>query len=275
MTNSIVATNTAPTGGPDLFGTFTSGGHNLFGTTSGATITLGSGDMVNPNPLLGTLASNGGPTQTFPLLTGSPAIAHGDPAVCNLSGAGKVNRLDQRGVARPTTLCAIGAFEPLLSAISPIFGSPAGGTTVTVTGSNFVAGGTVISIGGVTCASVQVASSTTLTCTTGAHAAGAVDVVGASAVANQPPGTLPGGFTYGVLTPLPLGRSVGPVQAGTPNVVPGSRSGGVTGGPAPNPLPPDGLERRPSEVRGDVACADEMARSVDILTGRRQAGILS
>ena len=39
-------------------------------------------------PLLGTLGSNGGTTQTIPLLAGSPAIGAGDPtAGVRLTGA--------------------------------------------------------------------------------------------------------------------------------------------------------------------------------------------
>ena len=150
LTNTIVAGNTA-SGLPDLAGTFTSGGHNLIGTTNGSGITNGTkGDIVNNTPLLGSLSSNGGPTQTIPLLTGSPAIAHGDPTFCNQVGTGKVGGVDQRGFARPTTLCAIGAFEPLLSAMSPAAGPIAGGATVTLTGAGYAAGATV-SIGGVGC----------------------------------------------------------------------------------------------------------------------------
>nr|MDQ6906979.1 hypothetical protein [Chloroflexota bacterium] len=111
VTNTIVAANAA-TSGADLSGLVATGGHNLFGTTSGATITLGSGDLVNPNPRLGPLGNNGGPTQTVPLLKGSSTIDAGDDAVCAQTGAGKVNNVDQRGVTRPFGAhCDIGAFE--------------------------------------------------------------------------------------------------------------------------------------------------------------------
>jgi len=108
LTNTIVAGNTTFHSGPDLLGTIATGGHNLFGTTSGATITLGPGDLVNP-PLLGPLGSFGGPTQTIPLLAGSPAIDAGSDAVC--AGA-TVGNKDQRGITRPFGVhCDIGAFE--------------------------------------------------------------------------------------------------------------------------------------------------------------------
>ena len=232
VTNTIIAGNSSQNYGPDLYGTFATGGHNLFGDTSNATITLGSGDLVDPNPLLGTLASNGGPTQTIALLTGSPAIAHGDPSVCTQSGAGKTNALDQRGVTRPATLCAIGAFEPLLSAVSVAVSPPTGGATVTLTGAGYAAGATV-SIGGVSCTNVQIVNSTTLRCMTGAHAAGTVDVVVSVGGAT---GTLTGAFTYGATTTLPGPKPPGGTP-GSPSPLPGTRPTGTTGGPAPNPLP--------------------------------------
>ena len=120
LTNTIVAGNTSTAGVPDLYGGIGTGGHNLFGTTTGALITLGPGDLVNPAPLLGTLGSNGGPTPTIPLLPGSPAIAHGDPAVCAQSGADKVNGVDQRGFPRQVSICSIGAFEAQPAVPNPL-----------------------------------------------------------------------------------------------------------------------------------------------------------
>ena len=52
------------------------------------------------DPLLGTLSDNGGPTQTIPLLAGSPAIDAGDGC----------SPTDQRGLPRQGT-CDLGAFE--------------------------------------------------------------------------------------------------------------------------------------------------------------------
>jgi hypothetical protein len=136
LTNTIVAGNTA-SACPDIRNTLISGGHNLIGdTTCGTGISDGDpqGDIVNPTPLLGALGAHGGPTQTVPLLTGSPALAHGDPAVCALplppatapNGAGGV---DQRGLPRPATVCAIGAYEPQPNTIIATAGS---GQQVTV-----------------------------------------------------------------------------------------------------------------------------------------------
>ncbi|MEI8084035.1 MAG: fibronectin type III domain-containing protein, partial [Actinomycetes bacterium] len=58
-----------------------------------------------------------------------------------------------------------------VSSISPTSGQAAGGTPVTITGTNFVTGATA-TIGGVACTSPTVVDPTALTCTTGAGTAG-------------------------------------------------------------------------------------------------------
>ncbi len=56
-------------------------------------------------------------------------------------------------------------------------GALAGGTSITITGTNFVTTGTTtVDFGGSSCASVNVASTTSITCTTTAHTAGTVNV---------------------------------------------------------------------------------------------------
>jgi CSLREA domain-containing protein len=85
---------------------FASSGYNLIGT-AGDKVDFTqefnqTGDQVNvADPKLGPLGNYGGPTQTLPLLPGSPAIDAG--ASCPAA--------DQRGVTRSTPTCDIGAFE--------------------------------------------------------------------------------------------------------------------------------------------------------------------
>ena len=243
LTNTIVAGNSVSNGGsgPDVKGTVMSGGHNLIGITNGSSgITNGTnGDQAGMiaaplNPMLGTLSSNGGTTPTIPLMPGSPAIAHGDPAVCNATtDIAPVGGKDQRGVTRPSSLCAIGAFEPLLSAIAPASGGIGGGATVTLTGTGFVTGATV-SVGGVSCTNVQVVSSTTLRCTTGAHAAGTGDVV---VTVNSQTGTLTGGYTYGVITPQPTPTHAPATTTGAPHATAATHPAVGPAGTKPNPQP--------------------------------------
>ena len=82
---------------------------------------------------------------------------------------------------------------PTVTSISPTSGTTAGGTSVTITGTNFISGATV-TIGGSSCTSVVVVSSTSITCTTPSGTAGPRDVVVATGV--SPNATLTGGFTY-------------------------------------------------------------------------------
>lgn len=105
--NSLIASNSAVTG-PDFSGTLNSGGRNLIGDVGGAVIVGSSaGNQTNVNPLLGPLQNIGGPTETHPLLTGSPARDAGSNAVLGL---------DQRGIVRPQgTAFDIGAFEAVVT----------------------------------------------------------------------------------------------------------------------------------------------------------------
>jgi hypothetical protein len=115
LSNTIIARNSGDTA-PDCHGTLTNGpgGHNLIGN---ATICTGLANGVNGDqvgvttPGLVPLASNGGPTDTAALATGSPAIGGGDAATCEQAPV--VNK-DQRGDSRNATtrgVCDIGAYD--------------------------------------------------------------------------------------------------------------------------------------------------------------------
>ena len=82
---------------------------------------------------------------------------------------------------------------PTVTGISPASGTANGGTGVMITGTGFVSGATV-KFGGTTATNVTVTSSTTITATTPAHTAGAVDVVVTNTDSQS--GTLNGGYTY-------------------------------------------------------------------------------
>ena len=106
---------------------------------------------------------------------------------------------------------------PTISGISPASGSTAGGTTVTVSGTNFAAGAS-LTIGGVAATGVTVLSATSLRAVTGARAAGASDVVVAVGAQSA---TLARGFTYVVPGPnLPPAIASLKVQSTQPNAPP-------------------------------------------------------
>jgi len=158
LDNTIVATNTAGTGAGatanDIAGTVSSSSaFNMIGTGGSGGLTTGApnDNLVGvANPDLGTLANNGGPTQTIALLTGSPAINAGSIGLAFVGGQSLTT--DQRGTGFARTVNGtidIGAFEiqtvtnnpvPALSAILPNligvgYASP---ITLTVTGSGFI-----------------------------------------------------------------------------------------------------------------------------------------
>ena len=108
LQNSIVANN----GLDNCLGTVTSHGYNL---SSDNTCNFhSSGDRNNVDPKLATLGNYGGPTQTIPLFSGSPAIDAGNPSGCT-DGSGHLLTKDQRGYPRhdpeDTGGCDMGAYE--------------------------------------------------------------------------------------------------------------------------------------------------------------------
>ena len=96
--------------GNDCYGAgLTSLGHNIASDNSCAF--TGTGDKNNTDPLLGPLASNGGPNQTMALVVGSPAIDSVPLADCR-DTSGAALTVDQRGTARPLgAACDAGAYE--------------------------------------------------------------------------------------------------------------------------------------------------------------------
>ncbi|HVX09977.1 MAG TPA: DUF4214 domain-containing protein [Pirellulales bacterium] len=75
------------------------GTHNLIQDATGASGLSSTANLLNVNPLLLPLASNGGATETIQPQSGSPAIGAGDPqAVSPLDGSAV--KVDQHGVPR-------------------------------------------------------------------------------------------------------------------------------------------------------------------------------
>jgi CSLREA domain-containing protein len=148
LENTILGENTVGGQESDCDGdALTSKGHNLVQHSNCAINGATATNITGSDPLLGSLAANGGPTQTLALLAGSPALNAGDPSIPG-SGGTACAATDQRGFLRPQgTHCDIGAFETVagftVTAITPIQGGSGGTVTGTVSGSGFVAGATV------------------------------------------------------------------------------------------------------------------------------------
>jgi hypothetical protein len=108
---SIIANNTGGGGNCVIVGPGDGEGVDRIGTNIGNFVEDGScGAAYTGDPMLGSLADNGGATETHALKPGSPAIDVLPAAHCYLS-------IDQRGLPRPAStgdgehLCDIGAFE--------------------------------------------------------------------------------------------------------------------------------------------------------------------
>ena len=124
--NSVIAHNSCRTASSfwqDCDGEFGSAGYNLVGIGTDCTGFSATGDEVGPgpgslDPLLASLAMNGGWAPTQLPLPGSPLLQAGNPGGCTFdadgSGPGAALPLtrDQRGAARPADgRCERGAVE--------------------------------------------------------------------------------------------------------------------------------------------------------------------
>jgi len=161
----------APTSGPAGGGTVVTISGANFG--AGATVTIGGVAATNV-----TLVSSASLLAT----TGARAAGTADVTVT----------VDGRSSTLASAFTYVALPPPTITGISPTSGSTAGGTTVTLTGTNFASGATV-TIGGVAATGVTVLSATSVRAVTGAHAAGTADVV--VAVGSQS-ATLVRGFTF-------------------------------------------------------------------------------
>ncbi|NCC83602.1 MAG: hypothetical protein EOM03_05680, partial [Clostridia bacterium] len=99
------------------------------------------------------------------------------------------------------------AEAPTVTSISPVSGTTAGGTAVTISGTEFAEGASV-TIGGAAATGVVVTNATTITATTPAHAAGMVDVVVTNP--DEQSGTLSNSFTYVAPPPAPTVAGISP-----------------------------------------------------------------
>ncbi|MGF9562914.1 IPT/TIG domain-containing protein [Neorhizobium sp. BT27B] len=112
--------------------------------------------------------------------------------------------VDVTVVAPTGTIVAANAFTyvpeapPTVLLVAPLTGSTAGGTSVTITGTNFT-GATAVSFGGVAATNVTVVNALTITATTPAHVAG---LAGVSVTTPAGTGSGLGLFTY--VQPPPL-----------------------------------------------------------------------
>lgn len=163
-------TSVTPTSGARLGGTtVTLTGANF---TPDASVTFGGGAATNV-----TFVSESTITATTP---------YGE------IGAADVRIATQRGSATMPDAFTYQAAEPTLTGVSPQTGLEIGGTPVTLTGTNFLAGA-VVTIGGVACSNVQALSSNAISVETPPGAVGAAAIV---VTTTEGAVTLADAFTY-------------------------------------------------------------------------------
>ena len=187
---------------PTVTGISPSSGSTVGGTSVTITGTNFSGSSVVT--IGGTLATNVTVVNGTTITATTPAGAAGTASVV-------VNTPGGSNAANSLYTYVTPVSVPLVSALSPATGSTLGGTTVTITGTNFT-GATGVTFGGTPATNVTVVSATTLTATTPAKSAGAVSVVVTNPSGSNAANSL---FTYVTPANAPSISSVSPAAGST------------------------------------------------------------
>jgi len=144
-----------------------------------------------------------GMTVSFGSGSGAPLSCGGSTTQCTTTappGTGIVFVVvtDLEGISSPAVPASQFSYAPAISSISPSSGPLAGGTSVTVDGTNFVPGATTIEFGGVDASSVSCTSTTQCTAVSPASASATTTVVDVTATTagGTSPITVADKFTY-------------------------------------------------------------------------------
>ncbi len=188
------------------------------GSTSGGTAVT----ITGTNFVAGATVTFGGTAASNVVVVSSTSITATTPA--HAAGAVTVT-VTVSGQSGSLTNGFTYVVAPTVSSVAPNNGPVAGGTAVTITGTNFAAGATV-TFGGTAASNVVVVSSTSITATTPAHAAGAVTV---TVTVNGQSGSLTNGFIFGTPTVTSVSPNNGAVAGGTAVTITGTNfAGGAT-----------------------------------------------
>ncbi len=139
------------------------------GTIAGGTTVTVTGGNFTP----GTSVTIGGVAATSVVIVSTTTLTAVTPAY--VSGALAKNVVVSNGISNSTL---VGGFTyqastPSVTSVTPNSGPGAGGTTITLTGSNFIPG-TTVTVGGISASGVTVTTVTTLTAVTPAYTSGAL-----------------------------------------------------------------------------------------------------
>lgn len=257
-------------------------------TTPGGTATKTTGfTFVVPPPTIASVAPASGSTLggttvtiTGTNLTGASAVTFGGTAAASFTvdsatqvtattpahSAGAVNVVvtTPGGSVTRTGGFTYVALVPTISTVAPVAGPAAGGSSLTINGTNLT-GATAVSFGGSAASSFTVDSATQISATTPAHSAGAVDVTVTTPYGDA---TSTNGFTY-LDGPSALRfHTVAPCRIVDTRYMPE----GPLAGPA---LAPSPAERTFPLVPGCGIPADALVVSANVtVTGSTAAGAL-
>jgi hypothetical protein len=230
VTLAMGRTGASPTQYLDGATTITPGATNTLQVT-GAALTLASvapasgpasggtaGTLTGTGFLPGATVSFGGTAATGIIVASLTQITGITPARTPGAVSVVVTNEDGQTAALANAFTFIAA--PTVTSVAPGAGPAGGGTAVTITGAGF-AGGATASLGGTAATGVTVVNSTTITATTPAHAAGAVNVVVTSLDGQA--GTLANGFTF-LAAPVvtAIAPNSGPAAGGTAVTITGT-----------------------------------------------------
>lgn len=210
-TGTGTATNTGSVGISSVSPNSTSAGNAItisgYGFQTGATVNIGGYAALNVSVVNSTLITATAPAGP----TGLATVVVTNPGGVSTSYA---------GVTYPGTGTTTGA-SPSVASVSPNTGSSAGGTVVSISGSNFVSPVTV-TFGGVPATNVTVASPTLITATTPANPVGVSAVL--VSTASGAVGGLTSGFTYELAWPrvTSVSPSTGALGGGTTLTIAGT-----------------------------------------------------
>ena len=191
----------------------TTGGYSV--TVTGANLTTASAVMFDSVPATSVFVVDANSVNAT-----VPAHAVGAAQVTVVTAGGTSNALPFTYTLPPA---------PAITSLSPVSGTTAGGTVVTITGTNLL-GTTAVSFGGSAGTNITNVTNTSLQVTAPAHAAGAVNVQ-VTTPSGQSPVVAGGTYTY-TTTTVPVIASVtpasGPLAGGTVVTITGSGFTGTT-----------------------------------------------
>ena len=225
------------------------GAQNVVVTTPGGSATLAGGFTYIAPPTVASISSSAGPLAggTSITITGNNFVSDNSTVYIGGVAATNIAIIDNNTLTANTpsgtagaknvvvattggTVTLAGAFTyiapPAVTNVSPSAGPLAGGTAVTITGTNFIIDNTTVTIGGTAVTNVVVIDNNTLTANTPSGTAGVKNVVVTTIGGSE---TLVVGFTY-IAPPAVtcISPYIGMITGGTAVTITGTNLTGAT-----------------------------------------------